>query len=91
MCNYILSKTELDYWNEPKFVKIMWGIRIVLLIVNLCLTIYYGYSVYNENLSDSILSIFIFLSILIFINMIFIIFIFYVNYNILYLGNNTSK
>ncbi|CAD8085783.1 unnamed protein product [Paramecium sonneborni] len=58
LCNYILSKTELDFWNEPKFIKIMWGIRIVLLIVNLCLTIYYGYSVWNDNISDSIISIF---------------------------------
>ncbi|CAD8172756.1 unnamed protein product [Paramecium octaurelia] len=77
LCNYILSKTELDFWNEQKFIKIMWGIRIVLLIVNLCLTIYYGYSVWNDNISDSIISIFVFLTILTFCNMIFIIFIFY--------------
>lgn len=83
LCNYILSKAELDYWNEPKFIKIVWGIRICLLVINMCLTIYYGYSVWNDNISDSILSIFIFLAILTLINLIFVIFIFYVSNNII--------
>jgi len=79
LCKYILSKSELDYWNEPKFVKILWGIRFGLLVLNLSLTIYYGFIVWDEAVVASVVTIFIYLAILVVINLVCIIVIFYVN------------
>lgn len=78
----------MDYWNEPKFVKILWGIRFGLLVLNLSLTIYYGFIVWDEVVVASAVTIFIYLAILAVINLTCVMVIFYVNI-IYYLVYNT--